>query len=942
MERYRAQSGSYLWQLAVWLSLLLRTTSACAQQTCPPIHIAPADPKTNFFSEKQEMDVGDAIAEQVQREFLVIDDPDYTSYVQRVGQRLLSQAPSTELRVQFFLSDMPVANAVSLPGGRIYVSRKLVGMARNEDELAGVLGHELGHVLTRQPVITVSRLFREVLGVTQPGTREEIFKHYSELQDSLVRKHKVFDRGGGEDKREQLIADQVGMQLVANAGYKVQAFGEIFDRISETKGKTGNWLSDFFGTTSNESKRLREIFKQAPGLSCSAPAATSNLEEFQTWRGGVVGYSGLGHKEQLEGVITKATLTPPLQADLRRIRFSPDGAHLLAQNESTIFVLDAASFSAKFSIYAPNAYDATFSPDSQSVVFYNPTFRVEVWSIADEVRISASETVITGGCVQSLLSPGGQYLACLNPEYDLAFYDTESNEQVFVKKHFYTPGFGDYFRILLASILEESNLELLHMRFSPSGRYFVAHSSQEESLALDMANFQAVNLAGPLKRLLASNFDFVGNDRIVGVDGLDRKNSGIVKFPGGESVQKLSLGAQGLESASNSRYLMLRPIAEHALGIMDLQTSKIFLASEKDAADVANDKYVFERVDGDLGMISVENRKEDAHRVKLPLGQLGELQAIGVSPDLRWIALSGKTRGAEWDLLYNRRVFYIRGFKGAAVADEGVADVDVPKFEKTERHLIHLNPATKVPEQGMDLEKAEGSQFGSVFLRTTRNGKDNWKWRDISYEALDARTGASLWKRTFAKEAPTTLSRRKDALLVFSWPARSDGAREEIRGDPAFAQRWPKIDADDHDYFLEALEPRTGKVVGGTIVRTGKGSFRLSAAEAAGDFLVAADSSNRLHVIAMASGEQKGLLFGRRPAVSGSGLVAAENERGELSLYDLKTLERRQQYVFTQPITYVAFGADQRRMLVLTGDQSVFYLKLPKGKAAASEIAASH
>jgi len=78
-----------------------------------------------MFSDSQEMDVGDAIAEQVQREFLVIDDPDYTGYVQRVGQKLLDHAPLTELRVQFFLSDLAVANALSLPGSRVYVSRKL-------------------------------------------------------------------------------------------------------------------------------------------------------------------------------------------------------------------------------------------------------------------------------------------------------------------------------------------------------------------------------------------------------------------------------------------------------------------------------------------------------------------------------------------------------------------------------------------------------------------------------------------------------------------------------------------------------------------------------------------------------------------------------------------------------------------------------------------------
>jgi len=101
-----------------------------AQQSCPPPQIPPPDPRSDMFNDRQEMDLGDAIAEQVHREFLVIDDEDLTSYVQRIGQKLLAQAPPSGLRVQFFLFDLPIANALTLPGGRIYVSRKLIAMKK--------------------------------------------------------------------------------------------------------------------------------------------------------------------------------------------------------------------------------------------------------------------------------------------------------------------------------------------------------------------------------------------------------------------------------------------------------------------------------------------------------------------------------------------------------------------------------------------------------------------------------------------------------------------------------------------------------------------------------------------------------------------------------------------------------------------------------------------
>ena len=103
--------------LQIILILAIAARMAPAQQACPPVHVTPPDPRLNIFTDRQEMDLGDAIAEQVQRDFLVIDDEDYTGYLQRVGKRLLAQAPPTDLKIQFFLSDLPVANALSLPGG---------------------------------------------------------------------------------------------------------------------------------------------------------------------------------------------------------------------------------------------------------------------------------------------------------------------------------------------------------------------------------------------------------------------------------------------------------------------------------------------------------------------------------------------------------------------------------------------------------------------------------------------------------------------------------------------------------------------------------------------------------------------------------------------------------------------------------------------------------
>ena len=89
-------------------------------QMCQPPPLPPAAaPGQNIFTPQQEMDLGDAVAEHLQRNFRVIDDPEVADHLRRLGARLAAQLPETGLRIQFFLMDLPVANAYTLPGGRV-------------------------------------------------------------------------------------------------------------------------------------------------------------------------------------------------------------------------------------------------------------------------------------------------------------------------------------------------------------------------------------------------------------------------------------------------------------------------------------------------------------------------------------------------------------------------------------------------------------------------------------------------------------------------------------------------------------------------------------------------------------------------------------------------------------------------------------------------------
>ena len=871
--------------------------------------------------------MGDAVAEHLQRNFRVIDDEEVTAYLRRVGEHVVKQTPPTDLRFQFFLFDLPVANAFALPGGRIYVSRKLVAFARSEDELAGVLAHEIGHIVARQGAFDMTRLLREVLGVQQVSDRRDIFEKYNQLVENSARKPKAFNRGEGHEEKEQLVADQIGLYAMVRAGYDPQAFATFWDRFAETKGKTGGWFSDLFGTTKPEARRLREILKNLAALpaECIVARGTASVEEFQKWQAAVVNYSGLGRKEALHAVLSKKALNPPLRGDITHIRFSPDGKYVLAQDDSGINVLSREPFAPLFRIEAPEAYPAQFTPDSQTIVFYNSALRVEAWSVAEEQSQSVHEMVVRKNCLQTSLAPDGKTLACLDADFDLSLFDVASGAQVFQKKSFYAPtSYFEIFFLALNSLLNETNIEFVQMGFSPDARYFAA-GRNDSAIAIDLNTRAAVPLGGSLKKLIGRGFTFVGPDRLAGINPGDIKKSALVTFPTGETIAEMTLNGK-LATAGNKNYLLLRPIHNYPVGVFDLTKNKIFMANKQAAIDLYGEVFVSERINGELGLFSVA-KGEMLGKVVLPRNQLGRLRAVALSPDLKWLAVSERTRGAVWNLTSGERIFHVRGFRGAYFADDGNLYADFPKLEPMERNIARLSLSTRETAEGVKLEEAGVTQHGSSVLAIKPAKKEGHLGQNVIMEVRDARTAVPLWTKTFPKEAPQVWLNPEEGTLVLSWPIGASAAKAEAKSHPGLNQLLGAMD--ERDYFLQVLDARTGQAIGALLVETGKGSFRIQRAVAAGDWVIVSDSQNRVLVYSLSTGAQKGRIFGGRAAVAkASNLLSVENERGQLTLYDLASMQKRDQFSFSSPVSLAQFSVDGKRLFVLTANQTAYVLDL--------------
>jgi hypothetical protein len=940
-------------RLCALLLVCLCAVSHAAQQPATPQPcqqpvISAASRAQSIFTPRQEMELGDVIAEHVQQDYRLLSDAETTGFLRRIGERLVAQLPPSEMRYQFFVVDLPDANAFTMPGGRIYVTRKLIAFAASEDELAGVLAHELGHAASGQLAAEMTRLFREILGATSVSDRRDIFEKYNQILDNAARKQGAWKRGDREEEGQQYEADRIGIYAMAAAGYDPQAFVSLWNRLTDVKGKTGGWLSDLFGTTRPESRRLREILKGVSTLpaQCVAARTAATPEEFKRWQAAVVSLtSAAARAESLHAVLSKTKLDPPLRGDINHLRFSPDGRYILSQDDSGIDIVTREPLAHSLHIDAPEARPAQFTPDSKAVVFYNHDLRVEEWDVESKKMRSAKELYAREGCIQTALAADGRVLACLDGKFALALYDVEKGEPFFTKKNFYIPDFNDYWRLIFYQLFADEGTEFdwVSMAFSPDAHYFAAGqsaltfnalgaSNQLSTVALDLTTRAPVSVNDNLKKLLGNRFVFVGPDRILGLHTQDERKSGVVTFPGGQVVEQFPIGGR-LAPVTRGDYVLISGLSAKSgprmsVFVFDLKTKKFVRGVKTPAVDVYDRWTVGERVNGELALYEMD-KDDPLGTVKLPRNPLGRLRVTAVSPDLKWLAVSERNRGAVWDLSKGGRLFHVRGFRAAHFAADGGAYVDFPKYEEAERSVARLDLLSGQAFEHRKVGDTPVWQRGVYSVQRKPIKKGGGLGENVTLAVSDAVTGAGMWSRDFQKEAPRVFVDEYAGTMVLSWGVKSDHAKAEIKADPRLKERMAALGEKEGDYFIQTVEARTGKAVSTLLVETGKGSFRISDMFAAGGWLIVSDTSKRVLLYSLATGEQRGKYFGRAPAVSqAAGLLSVETERGQLTLFDLSTGERRDRFDFAAPVSLAHFSDDGKRLLVLTADQTVYVLDL--------------
>src|SRR5579862_2145284 len=215
----------------------------------------------NFYSIEKEIGLGKQMAQEVERQAKIVNDPVISEYVNRVGQNLVR---NSDAKVPFTIKviDSEEINAFALPGGFFFVNTVILLNADNEAEMAGVMAHEIGHVAARHGTRQATRGEIAQIGSIVPLIAVGGLAGYGIYQAMGLAVPLGFLRFSRNFESE---ADMLGIEYMYKAGYDPTAFVDFFEKVQSQEKRKPGTMSKIFSThppTDDRIKRSQETIQK--------------------------------------------------------------------------------------------------------------------------------------------------------------------------------------------------------------------------------------------------------------------------------------------------------------------------------------------------------------------------------------------------------------------------------------------------------------------------------------------------------------------------------------------------------------------------------------------------------------------------------------------------------------------------------------------------------
>jgi len=218
-------------------------------------------------STQQEIEMGQQYAQQINAQLPIINDPEANRYINLLGDSIARLTSRTDIPDwHFYIVDSKEVNAFAVPGGFVYVNRGLIERTQRMDQLAGVLGHEIGHVVRRHSIKQMQQQQGANIGVTLACILTRICDNQAGQAAIQVGGTALFAKFSRADEAE---ADAEGIKNVVRAGISPNGIPEMFEILIAERQSNPSAVEGWFATHPLEEDRIAATRAQIAQISPS-------------------------------------------------------------------------------------------------------------------------------------------------------------------------------------------------------------------------------------------------------------------------------------------------------------------------------------------------------------------------------------------------------------------------------------------------------------------------------------------------------------------------------------------------------------------------------------------------------------------------------------------------------------------------------------------------
>lgn len=207
----------------LFLLISLNFLPECAAE----YNLATGKEETILFSTAKEVKLGRSIAQKIEKRFELSRDVQLQERLEEIGQKLVLVSDRKDIIYCFRVLENEEVNAFALPGGYVYANTGLIEETKSDDELAGVLAHEIGHIVARHSVkrLQTALGYNLISMLALAVTRDARFKRGADLAFAQIML--------GYSREDEFLADELAVKYMREAGYQPEAVISFLEKLRQ-------------------------------------------------------------------------------------------------------------------------------------------------------------------------------------------------------------------------------------------------------------------------------------------------------------------------------------------------------------------------------------------------------------------------------------------------------------------------------------------------------------------------------------------------------------------------------------------------------------------------------------------------------------------------------------------------------------------------------------